>query len=180
MVLKRTRKFLSVLARSRTWSTTFAESRASPAHSKDELFSSPPRNRTPSCRIEVCRAIQHTRRPCFQYPDLESNQDQDLRRVLCYPLHHRDTRADDWIRTSIIPLTKRAPFSVEPRRQVKAGVQGVEPCLAVLEAACFPEAHSCNSAFVVKGDRWELNPHLLLHRQTCLPRTPRKIGRAHV
>ena len=27
------------------------------------LFSSPPRNRTPSCRIEVCRAVQHTRRP---------------------------------------------------------------------------------------------------------------------
>ena len=26
----------------------------------------------------------------------------------------------------------------------KAGVQGVEPCSAVLEAACFPEAHSCN------------------------------------
>ena len=50
----------------------------------------------------------------------------------------------------------------------KAGVQGVEPCSAVLEAACFPEAHSCN-----KGDRRELNPHLLLHRQTCLPRTPR-------
>jgi len=36
-----------------------------PAHSEDILsFSSPPRNRTPSCRIEVCRAIQHTRRPC--------------------------------------------------------------------------------------------------------------------
>jgi len=38
--------------------------RASPAHPKDVvLFSSPPRNRTPSCRIEVCRAVQHTRRP---------------------------------------------------------------------------------------------------------------------
>ena len=24
----------------------------------------------------------------------------------------------------------------------KAGVQGIEPCWAVLEAACFPEAHS--------------------------------------
>ena len=27
----------------------------------------------------------------------------------------------------------------------KAGVQGIEPCWAVLEAACFPEAHSCIS-----------------------------------
>ena len=26
---------------------------------------------------------------------------------------------------------------------------------------------------VIKGIRWELNPYLLLHRQTCLPRTPR-------
>ena len=25
--------------------------------------------------------------------------------------------ADDWICTSIIPLTRRTPFSVEPRRQ---------------------------------------------------------------
>ena len=34
-----------------------------PAHSKDILFrSTPPRNRTPSCRIEVCRAVHHTRR----------------------------------------------------------------------------------------------------------------------
>ena len=26
----------------------------------------------------------------IERPDLESNQDQDLRRVLCVPLHHRD------------------------------------------------------------------------------------------
>ncbi len=61
-----------------------------PAHSRDVLFSCPPRNRTPSCRSEVCRAIQHTRRPCCQYPDLDLNQGLDLRRVQCYPLHHRD------------------------------------------------------------------------------------------
>ena len=35
-----------------------------PAHSEDVLsFSSPLRNRTPSCRSEVCRAVHHTRRP---------------------------------------------------------------------------------------------------------------------
>ena len=28
--------------------------------------------------------------PTGRHPDLESNQDQDLRRVLCDPLHHRD------------------------------------------------------------------------------------------
>ena len=51
--------------------------------------------------------------------------------------------ADDWIRTSMIRFTRPAPFSVEPRRH-QAGVQGIEPCWAGLEAACFPEAHSCN------------------------------------
>lgn len=107
--------------------------------------STPPRNRTSSGRFEVCHAVHHTRRASLftvarpgiepgptasgavmlsgtttghrQYPDLDSNQDQDLRRVLCCPLHHRDARADDWIRTSIIRFTRPAPYSVEPRRQ---------------------------------------------------------------
>ena len=108
--------------------------------------STPPRNRTSSDRFDVCHAVHHTRRAfvisvarpgiepgptaseadmlsgtptghVVKYPDLESNQDQDLRRVLCCPLHHRDVRADDWICTSITPLTRRMPFSVEPRRQ---------------------------------------------------------------
>ena len=54
----------SVLARNRTWSTSFAGSRANPAHSKDMLLSTPPRNRTPSDRFEVCHVIHHTRRAC--------------------------------------------------------------------------------------------------------------------
>ena len=80
-------------------------------------FSAPPRNRTPSCRFEVCRAIRHTRRASvstrnrtwiwtfggsmrslhhrdIQCPDLESNQDQGLRRALCDPLHHRDVQPE--------------------------------------------------------------------------------------
>ena len=116
-----------------------------PAHSKDMLFlSTSPGSRTPSCGSEDRRAVRHTRkafcrvaRPgvepgptaseadmlsgtptgqIVQYPGLDSNQDQDLRRVLCCPLHHRDPRADDWTCTSMIPLTRRMPFSVEPRR----------------------------------------------------------------
>ena len=34
-------------------------------------------------------------------------------------------------------------LAIRPRRH-RAGVQGIEPCGAVLEAACFPEAHSCS------------------------------------
>ena len=126
----------SVLARSRTWSSTFAGSRANPPHSEDmSLFSALPRNRTPSGRFEDCRAdpahsqgiecldqesnldLDLRRVLCdplhhrdIQHPDLESNQDQGLRRALCDPLHHRDihTRADDWICTSIDAVYKTA------------------------------------------------------------------------
>ena len=41
--------------------STFARSRADPAHSEDISHSSAlPRNRTPSCRFVVCRAIRYT------------------------------------------------------------------------------------------------------------------------
>ena len=61
-----------------------------PSHSQGMLSSSPSRNRTWSNSFGSCHAIQHTHEPNCQHPDLESNQDQDLRRVLCCPLHHRD------------------------------------------------------------------------------------------
>ncbi len=51
------KKAESVLARNRTWSSTFAESRAYPAHSKDILFvSTSPGSRTPSYGSEDRRA----------------------------------------------------------------------------------------------------------------------------
>ena len=76
-------------------------------------------------------------------------------------------RADDWICTSIIRFTRPAPFSVEPRRQK-------QECKESNPAQRFwrPLASQKHTP-VIKGDRRELNPHLLLHRQACLPRTPR-------
>ena len=56
-----------------------------------------------------CYPLHHRDISCYQYPDLESNQDQDLRRILCCPLHHRDVRADDWICTSMSRFTKPVP-----------------------------------------------------------------------
>ena len=56
-----------------------------------------------------CYPLHHRDISCCQYPDLESNQDQDLRRILCCPLHHRDMRADDWICTSMSRFTKPVP-----------------------------------------------------------------------
>ena len=124
------------------------------------LLSASPRSRTPSCGSEDRRASVTLARPSAQCPDLDSNQGLDLRRVQCNPLHHRD-RADDWIRTSIVPLTRRMPFCVEPRRQA-ARVQGVEPCRSVLEADGSP-----GSTLVNQGVRGELNPHFRLHKPTC-------------
>lgn len=53
---------ISVPARNRTWSTSFAGSRAIQYTSRTNAFSTPPRNRTPSRRFEVCDAVHHTRR----------------------------------------------------------------------------------------------------------------------
>ena len=59
-----------------------------------------------SGRFEICHAVHHTRRASSisQYPDLDLNQGLDLRRVQCYPLHHRDmctsrSSVPTWIRT---------------------------------------------------------------------------------
>jgi hypothetical protein len=95
----------------------------------------------PIGRFGGSNAIRYTTGTCSccKRRNLESNQDQDLRRVLCCPLHHRDTRADDWIRTSINRFTRPAPFSVEPRRH-KARARGVEPRPPVLEAGCSPRS----------------------------------------
>ena len=112
------RRSVSVLARNRTWSTTSAKScavRHTPRtswcsiarlgiepHLADpksavpsitlagRTTSSPSRNRTWSDSFGSCHAIRHNHGPCCQRPDLESNQDRNLRRILCAPLHHRD------------------------------------------------------------------------------------------
>ncbi len=108
------RQVVSVLAGSRTWSSTFAGSRANPPHSEDvSSFSALPRNRTSSGSFEDCHARPaHPQGLRCQCLDQESDLDLDLRRVLCDPLHHRDvqTRADDWICTSIERFTGPLPF----------------------------------------------------------------------
>ncbi len=84
----------------------------SEVHDANGVASSPSRNRTWSTSFGSCHAIRHTHGPNCQYPDLESNQDLDFRRVPCGPLHYRDERADDWIRTSINRFTRAVPFYV--------------------------------------------------------------------
>src|SRR6266567_1894275 len=50
------------------------------------------------------------------------------------------TRADGWVRTSILRLTRSAPFCIEPRRQTRKGCPGgIEPCrLDFHRVVCLP------------------------------------------
>ena len=160
------RRLVSVLTRNRTWSSTFAESRAirhtprtyccSAARRGIEPRLADPKSAVRSSTLtgheypdlDLNQGLDLRRVQCYplhhrdiffcQYPDLESNQDQDLRRVLCCPLHHRDTRDEDWICTSMSRFTKPVPSC--SATSAKARARGVEPRAAVLEAACSPRS----------------------------------------
>ena len=60
------RRQRSVLARNRTWSTTFAES---------------------------CASTTTPRGQSHQHPGPDSNRDHGLRRSVCSPLHHQDKKS---------------------------------------------------------------------------------------
>ena len=112
----------SVLARSRTWSSTFARSRAIRNTPRTCFISAPCRGIEPRPAVSrtamrsgtpaglafqvsrpglepgsgpsegPMRSLAPSRRFLFQRPDQESNLVQGLRRALCDPLHHRDNQ----------------------------------------------------------------------------------------
>jgi hypothetical protein len=78
----------NALARSRTWSPTFAGSCANPSHSEDVNSSdkreSPARESDPALRLRRPPCARHTRgERAQQCPRQESNLVFDLRRVAC-------------------------------------------------------------------------------------------------
>ncbi len=130
--------YFSVLARNRTWSASFAGSRANPAHSKDESESVPHQGVEPRLAVPKTAVLSGTLAR-HQYPDLDLNQGLDLRRVQCNPLHHRDKE----------PTTGFAPASagLQDRRLSQSShvgnqerARGFEPCATVLEAVCSPRS----------------------------------------
>ena len=105
---------ISVLARNRTWTSTFAGLNANPAHPEDVNLLAARRGVEPRLAVSRTAVQSGTLAGCVnQYPDLDLNQGLNLRRVQCVPLHHRDK---------------------------VARAQGFEPCAAVLEAACSPRS----------------------------------------
>ena len=87
----------------------------------------------------------HTSRNRKQYPDLDSNQDLNLRRVRCDPLHHRDARQSrrpDSRRhgAPCYRITGKTGAFLSRATSAKARAQGVEPRGAALETACSPRS----------------------------------------
>ena len=74
----------SVLARNRTWTSTFAGLDAHPAHPEDIDFLAARRGVEPRLAVSRTAVRSGTLAGCVnQYPDLDLNQDLDLRRVQC-------------------------------------------------------------------------------------------------
>ena len=97
-------------------------------------------------RRVLCDPLHH-RDVYQQYPDLESNQVQGFRKAQCDPLHHRDnqTRADDWICTSMERFTGPPPFSIEPRRQNKQECEESNPITRLWRPLPLPGGHSVSA-----------------------------------
>ncbi len=101
-------------------------------------------------RRVLCDPLHHRD---IQRPDQESNLVQGIRSALCDPLHHRDnqTRADDWICTSITRFRapprsggRPPPFSIEPRRQAKQECKDSNPVRQLWRLLPLPGGHFCN------------------------------------
>ena len=133
-----------VLARNRTWSSTFAKSCARPSHSEDfdrnEAAREPPtRESNPALRLRRPPCVRHTRGETAECPRQESNLVFDLRGVACRPSHAEGkVEADGRSRTGMNLLTRQAPH--RSATSARAGAQGVEPCPRVLEARCSPRS----------------------------------------
>ena len=104
-----------VLARNRTWSSTFAKSCARPSHPEDfdrnETAREPPtRESNPAMRLRWPPCVRHTRGETAECPRQESNLVFDLRKVACRPSHAEGAvEADGRSRTGMNLLTRQAP-----------------------------------------------------------------------
>ena len=101
----------SVLARNQTWTSTFAGLHANPAHPEDVNFLAARRGVEPRLAVSRTAVQSGTLAGCVnQYPDLDLNQDLDLRRVQCNPLHHRDKQSRRLDLHQHLPVYKTGAF----------------------------------------------------------------------
>jgi hypothetical protein len=138
---------LSVLARNRTWTATFAGLHANPAHPEDVIVLAARRGVEPRLAVSRTAVRSGTLAGCVnQYPDLDLNQGLDLRRVQC---------------------KSATPSGHEHEREES------NPVEQFWRLPALPGAHSCTLPITTMGSqgiRRELNPYLLVHSQACSDR----------
>ena len=164
---------LSVLARNRTWTSTFAGLHAHPAHPEDVNLVAARRGVEPRLAVSKTAVRSGTLAGCVnQYPDLDLNQGLDLRRVRCNPLHHRDKQSRRLDLHQHLPVYKTGAFCSRAT-SAKARARGVEPRGAVLEAAGSPRSTLVwMQTGVSEGSRTLTSWFTARHAATATPQTP--------
>ena len=133
-----------VLARNRTWSSTFARSCARPSHSEDNdrntnACESPTRESNPALRLRRPPCVRHTRgeRAQVPLPGVEPGPRPSEGRVPSVTLQGRNrSRRPDSNRHDPAYKAGAWPFG----HVGKSRAQGFEPCPRVLEARCSPRS----------------------------------------
>ena len=112
--------FVSVPAWNRTWATSFAGSCAIRHTPRTCCLAVPRQGVEPRLVVPKTTVRPSHSQGMFQVsrPGLEPGPEPSEGSMLSATPSGR--RADDWIRTSIIPLTRRTPFYFEPRRHINA------------------------------------------------------------
>src|SRR5438874_3463482 len=143
----------SVLARNRTWTSTFAGLHAHPAHPEDVNLLAAHRGVEPRLAVSRTAVRSGTLAGCVnQCPDLGLNQGLDLRRVQCVPLHHRDKQSRRLDLHQHLPVYKTGAFFGRAT-SASARARGIEPRRAVLEAAGSPSSTLVYAARHTKGSQ---------------------------
>ena len=134
----------SVLARNRTWTSTFAGLHAHPAHPEDVNLLAARRGVEPRLAVSRTAVRSGTLAGCvIQYPDLDLNQGLDLRRVQC----------------------KSATPSGQKHEREESN-----PVEQFWRLPAHPGAHSCNR--VSEGSRTLTSWFTARHAATATPQTP--------
>ena len=135
-----------VLARNRTWSSTFAGSCARPSHPEDDdrnrpAAESPTRESNPALRLRRPPCVRHTRGETVECPCQESNLVFDLRRVACRPSHAKGvsrSRRPDSNRHEPAYKAGASPFGHVGEEQ---GRKDLNPVREFWRLAALPGAH---------------------------------------
>ena len=165
-----------------------SQSRVHPPHSKDKMVFISLNARTtvddktfviahqkyPTEESNLARLLRkqscilHTRRASQQYPDLESNQGLDLRRVQCNPLQHRDKQGRRLDSHQYDSAYKADAFLSRATSAISTSVRIRTPCCSFGGCPLSQEHHSCNAA-----EPLPKNSAAIIIRQVPLSSTPR-------